>query len=88
MNGGIDPDPCEHCWSCGKLAFLNKRDAMGGLWLKDGVCNKCRATKVCVECRKKLNPSLSKMKSCSLWKKICCFLFGHWFKDCPNKMKG
>lgn len=54
MNGGLDPDPCGKCWSCGELAFLYEGDAMGGLWLKDGVCNKCRETKLCVKCRKKL----------------------------------
>lgn len=43
MNGGIDPDPCGRCWYCDQIAFLCKMDAMGGFWLKDGVCNKCRA---------------------------------------------
>ena len=53
MNGGLDPDPWGYCWSCGEKAFLNKADAMGGLWLKDGICNKCRKTKICVKCHKK-----------------------------------
>jgi len=43
MNGGIDPDPCDYCWYCNERAFLCEMDAMGGLWLEDGVCNKCRA---------------------------------------------
>ena len=43
MNGGIDPDPCDYCWCCDRIAFCRKEDAMGGLWLKNGVCNECRA---------------------------------------------
>ena len=44
MNGGIDPDPCRKCWSCGKLTFVSESAAMGAPWLKDGFCSECRAT--------------------------------------------